>query len=152
MALSSRGTVARVKVALVMAGEQIEGAADAREHAEAEHVDLEEADGVEVVLVPLDAGAVGHGGVADGTICESGLRVSTKPPTCWERWRGKPVSSCVSSSTRARRGIGGIEAGFAHVLFGQGAARMRAPDHAGQRRDRILRKPHHLADLAHGRA
>lgn len=37
-----------------------------RQHAEAQDVHFEEADGVDVVFVPLDDGAVGHGGVFDG--------------------------------------------------------------------------------------
>ena len=37
---------------------EVERAADRGEHAEAEHVDLEQAERVEVVLVPLDHGAV----------------------------------------------------------------------------------------------
>ena len=44
---------------------EVERAADRGEHAEAEHVDLEQAELVEVVLVPLDHGAVGHRGVLD---------------------------------------------------------------------------------------
>ncbi len=44
---------------------QIERLPDAGQHAEAEHVDLENAERVEIVLVPFDEGAVGHGAVAD---------------------------------------------------------------------------------------
>ena len=43
----------------------VERAAHAREHAEREHVDLQQAERVEVVLVPLDDGAVVHRGVLD---------------------------------------------------------------------------------------
>ena len=42
---------------------QGERLADGRQHAEAEHVHLEQAKGFEVVLVPLNDGALGHGGV-----------------------------------------------------------------------------------------
>ena len=37
-----------------------------RKHAEGEAVDLEDAEGVDVVLVPFDEGAVGHGPVFEG--------------------------------------------------------------------------------------
>ena len=40
--------------------------ADAGEHAERQHVDFQDAESVDVVLVPLDEGAFGHGGIADG--------------------------------------------------------------------------------------
>ncbi len=43
--------------------DQGEAAAQGAEHAEGEHVDLEQADQVQVVLVPLDDGALGHAGV-----------------------------------------------------------------------------------------
>ena len=39
-----------------------------------------------------------------GTSSSSGPRVMTKPPTCCDRWRGKPISSCARSS--ARRSVG----------------------------------------------
>ena len=42
---------------------ELERAADDREHAEREHVDLEEPQRFEVVLVPLDDAALGHRGV-----------------------------------------------------------------------------------------
>ena len=44
---------------------QIERLAQATQHAEAEHVDLQNAERVEVVLVPFDEGALRHGAVAD---------------------------------------------------------------------------------------
>ena len=87
-----------------------------------------------------------------GTTSTSGPRVSTKPPTCWERWRGKPISSCVELQHGGEQRIARIEARLAHVLLRQRAAALGAPHHAGERRDRVLRQPHRLADVAHGRA
>lgn len=46
-----------------MAAQQVEAAADRAEHAEGQDIDLEQAHGVQVILVPLDDGAFGHGGV-----------------------------------------------------------------------------------------
>ena len=45
--------------------QEIEPAAQAAQHAEREHVDLHQAERIDVVLVPLDEGAVVHGGIAD---------------------------------------------------------------------------------------
>ena len=50
----------------VMGLDQREGLADAGEHAQAQHIHFEQAERVEIVLVPFDEGAVRHGGVADG--------------------------------------------------------------------------------------
>ena len=44
---------------------ELECLAQAREHAEPEHVDLEDAERVEIVLVPFDEGAVLHRAIAD---------------------------------------------------------------------------------------
>ena len=87
-----------------------------------------------------------------GTVSTSGPRVSTKPPTCCDRWRGKPISWSARSSTAARTRIAGIETGLADVFIRQRAARAGAPDLAGQRGDHVLRQPHRLADLADRRA
>ena len=44
---------------------ELERAADHRQHAEREHVDLQQPQRVEIVLVPLDHAALGHRGVLD---------------------------------------------------------------------------------------
>ena len=49
----------------VMLRDQIEPPAQARQHAKAEHVDLEDVQSVEVVLVPFDHRPLFHGGVLD---------------------------------------------------------------------------------------
>ena len=45
--------------------DQIEALAQARQHAEPQHVDLVDLEDIEIVLVPFDDGAVIHGGVLD---------------------------------------------------------------------------------------
>ena len=82
-----------------------------------------------------------------GTSSSSRLRVRTKPPTCCERWRGKPLSSPASSSASREPRLGGIEAGSRDVL-GVDAAIAPAPDAGGQRADRVVRQAQRLADLA----
>ena len=49
----------------IMPLDQIQRLTQATQHAEPEHVDLQDAERVEIVLVPFDKGAVGHGAVAD---------------------------------------------------------------------------------------
>ena len=46
--------------------DQIEALADASEHAERQDVDLEDAERVDIVLVPFDEAALRHGAIADG--------------------------------------------------------------------------------------
>ena len=48
-----------------MPGQQREGFADAGQHAESEHIDLQHPHGVEIVFVPLDHGTVFHRRILD---------------------------------------------------------------------------------------
>ena len=45
--------------------QKVEPAAQTAQHAERQHVDLHQTDGVDIVLVPFDESALGHGGVSD---------------------------------------------------------------------------------------
>ena len=47
-------------------GYQVKALANSREHAERQTVNLENAKSVEIVFVPLDDGAAGHGGAFEG--------------------------------------------------------------------------------------
>ena len=85
-----------------------------------------------------------------GTVSSSRSRVSTKPPTCWERWRGKPISSFGERDRLPDRRICGIEPGLADVIVRQAFA--IAPDGLGERRGHVRRQSQHLADLADGAA
>ncbi len=42
-----------------------------------------------------------------GTSSSSRPSVMTKPPTCWERWRGKPTISSTSAMVSRSRGSSG---------------------------------------------
>ena len=50
----------------VMGIDQVEGLFHTGEHAERQHIHLQDAELVDIVLVPFDEAAVGHGAVADG--------------------------------------------------------------------------------------
>ncbi len=52
--------------------DEIEGPADRGEHPKAQTIDLEETERIEIVLVPLDHGALGHGGIFDGNEMSQG--------------------------------------------------------------------------------
>ena len=131
--------------------DHLEGLAQGGQHAQGQDVDLHQAQGVDVVLVPLDEGAVGHGGVADGDHL-----VQPAP--------GQDIAAHVL----------GQVAGKAQQLAGQGgrAADLRgvrvqprladvgvrahaapgAPDRPGQGRGDVLGQAQGLAHLADGHA
>lgn len=50
----------------VMLAQKIEGLADAGQHAKAQHIDLQDAQSVDIVLVPADHRALFHRGILDG--------------------------------------------------------------------------------------
>ena len=78
-------------------------------------VDLEQPERFEVVLVPLDDGALGHRRVLDRHQMCSGRSEMTKPPTCCDRWRGKPRSFAGQHEQLAQHAAVGIEAALAHA-------------------------------------
>ena len=86
-----------------------------------------------------------------GTISSSGPRVSTKPPTCCERWRGKPISSLASSTACRISGIFRVEAGLADMIVGQIVVAI-APHGFRQRRGDVFRQAQNFADFADGAA
>ena len=86
-----------------------------------------------------------------GTSSSSGPRVMTKPPTCWERWRGKPMSSAASSRVWRSRGASGSRPSSCTRVVS--SPRLLQPQTAPAKcGDGIGGKPHGLADLAQRRA
>ncbi len=94
---------AEVEVEPGVAAQEAEGAAQAGQHAEPEQVHLEDAERVEVVLVPLKGVRPGMAALDTMANSTSGPRVMTKPPTWVARWRGKPWRSSASPSAIKRR-------------------------------------------------
>ncbi len=135
-----------------MLADEIEGAADAGEHAERQHVDLQQAERGDVVLVPFDEGAVVHRRVADGHDLDQRPARQHEAADVLRQVARKTHQLVRQLQHGGEQRIGRIEASGAHVLFRQFAAAGRAPHHAGERGDGILGKPHRLADVAHGRA
>ncbi len=94
---------------------EVERAADRGEHAEPEHVDLEQAERIEVVLVPLDHGAVGHRGVLDGNeFFEQVARDDESADVLREVARKPEQGPCEGQYPCEHRTVG-IQAGFTHA-------------------------------------
>jgi hypothetical protein len=101
----------------MMRAQQVEAFADAGQHAERQHVDLQDAERVDIVLVPFDEGAVGHRAVADRHGLGQRPSVRMKPPTCCDRWRGMPIICSVSGARAIQMRIGKVEPASAHALL-----------------------------------
>ena len=87
-----------------------------------------------------------------GTSSSSRPRVMTKPPTCCDRWRGKPMSSLRECKhvphARALR----IEAGPRHGILVASVRRRHPRSSDDERADRVFRQAQGLADVADRRA
>ena len=143
---------ASVKLFAVMLAHQIECLAQARQHAEPEHIDFQNAQRVEIVLVPFDEGAVIHRRIADrhdfvesaasndeaadmlGEVAREAVDLvrERREPGCIRRLCGsRPVR---------------VTASFDHC------AAAAAPDRGRQRADGVFGEAKSLADLADRRA
>ena len=134
-----------------MALDQIEALADGGQHAERQHVDLEHAERVDVVLVPFEEGAIRHGAVVDRHgLVEALAREHEAAHVLGEVAR--EAKQRVGERDRLADGrVGGVEPRLAHVRLGELVV-ARAPHQAGQRRRHVLLQAQRLAHLAHGHA
>ena len=126
-------------------------AAHGGEHAQRQTSTFMQPEGVDVVLVPLDEGAVLHRGVADRHgLVEPPLGQHEAADVLREVARkaeqlGRPVAGA------ADRGIVRIEPGLADVVVGHAVA-PAPPDGVGQRGGDVLGEAQRLADVADGAA
>ena len=140
-----------VRLLAVVLLDQVEALAQAGQHAEAQHVDLVDLERVEIVLVPFDDGAIVHGRVLD--------RHQLVEPAFGEHEAADMLREMAREAAQRGRqferqhqpGIGGIEAGLAHMADVD-AARSHAPHRVGHRAHRVGRQAERLADLADGAA
>src|SRR5262249_12267811 len=131
----------------IVALQEVEAAPDAAQHAEREHVDLHQAERIDVVLVPLEEGAIVHGGVAD--------RHRVVEPLAGEHAAADVLGEMAREAgplVRERRGLAErrtsrLETGVAAVSVRQALA--IAPYGLGERRGHIGRQTERLADLAY---
>ena len=135
----------------IMLLDEVEALAQAGQHAERQHVDLQYAERVEIVLVPFDRGAVLHRGVHDrNNFVEP--RAGDDEAACVLREMARKADQLLGEPQGLREArLGRIEPGLARRVSLDGGRRA-APDRACESADDILRKPEGLADVADGRA
>ena len=86
-----------------------------------------------------------------GTVSSRRSRVSTKPPTCCDRWRGKPISSEASPMAWRMAGLAGSRPASRMCWSGMPPL-LQTPHGVGERRRHILLEAQRAADLADGHA
>jgi hypothetical protein len=110
--------------------DQGQAAADRRQHAQGQHVDLEQAEGFEVVLVPLDDGALGHRGVFDGHQLGQRPAGDDEAAHVLGQVAGKADQLVGELEEHPHPRAVRVEAGFAHPLGGH-----LEPSHQASRRE-----------------
>ena len=119
---------------------QIEAFANAGQHAEGQDVDLENPEGVEIVLVPFNDRAVGHRRIADRHDLREGRLGEHKATHMLRQVAREPDQLLGQLEHQLDVRIGRIEAGFAHLPLAEALPRP-TPDSAGQSPGGIFRKP-----------
>ena len=140
-------------LAAVMAFQQVEALADTAQHAERQHVDFQDAERVEVVLVPFDRGAVFHRRVGDGHHLRQGAAGDHEPADMLRQVSGKTRQFAGKADGERQPPVVGVEPGFAD-MFPLDAVRPPSPDRRDEGGRGVLAQPHGLADFAdrHARA
>ncbi len=133
--------------------QEVEAALEAGQHAERQHVDLHQPDRVDVVLVPLDEGAVRHGAVAHRHGLVEPAAGQHEAADVLRQVAGEADQLVGEVERLTDRGVLRVEAGLAHVPVRHAGA-PGAPDRVGDRRGHVLGQAQDLADLAdrHARA
>ena len=136
----------QIKPPPVMRLNQIERLADAGQHAQRQHVDFQNAQLVNIVLVPFDETAVRHRTIADGH--GLGQRVFGQDKTADVlRQMARHADHLIRQLYGARhQGIGQVKASLSR-LFRAHLTPPTAPDGFRQCRRYVFRKAHHLAHL-----
>ncbi|MHC3925260.1 hypothetical protein ACMZ4W_00337 [Brevundimonas naejangsanensis] len=130
---------------------QVEGLADAGQHPQGQDIDLHQAQGVDVVLVPFDEGAVRHGGVADGHgLVQPSLGQDEAPDMLGQVAR-KTQQARRHAHGAINHGIGGVQTGLLDLAAADLGA-PAAPLGRGQAGSDVFGQAQDLADFADGAA
>ena len=127
---------------------QVEAAPDRRQHAEREAVDLEQAQRVEVVLVPLDDGALGHRRVLDRHHPLEQVARDDEAADVLRQVARKAHQLVGQRDEPDDHRVVGLEARLADAL-GRDLAAVPPGEHAGEPVDLREVEAQRLADVAH---
>ena len=139
-----RGHAGEIEPAAMVGGEKLEALAKAAQHAEPEHVHLEDPERLEVVLVPLDHGAPGHRGGADRNHLVEPSLADDEPPGMLGEVARKSDEGPGHGEGMPQPGRPRIEPEGPHRLV----ARHLAAGVGGQHGGHLLGQPERLARLA----
>ena len=131
-----------------MCGDQVEGLADAGQHAERQHIDLHDAERIDVILVPFDEIAVFHCRRADRNDGVQPVAGEHETADMLRQMARKTEQLVGVTDDTCDQLIAVIEAGMGSILAVITAA--AAPETARQSRGDIFGEPERFADFANG--
>src|SRR5690606_34686750 len=129
--------------------DQVETAMQGAEHAKAQYVDLQQAQKMKVILVPLDHGTSGHGGVFHGHQRAQWLLGNDEAAGVLGQMTGKADQLARQHQHAAQQGAVRIESGFDQPI---GAWNLVAPAPAaiGQGIDLVRRQAERFGHVSYG--
>ena len=137
-----------IEIDALVLGQEVEGALHAGQHAEREHIDLHEAQRVDVVLVPLDDLAVDHGGRLDRHEVVEPVVGQDEAARVLAEMARRAHELAGEVERQAQAAVGEIEVQLLDVLVLDAFLRP-APDLGRQHLDQVLGEAERLADVAH---
>ncbi len=145
------GHAGQVEAFAVMRRDQVESLADAGEHAQGQHIHFEDAQLVNIVLVPFNKTAIRHRRITNRHRMRQ-RRFRQDEPAHMLAQVARHPDHLIGQLDRARhQRVAQVYPGLLRLPLAQLAA-PTAPDRLGQRRGDILGQAHHLAHLAHRHA
>src|SRR5579883_517793 len=131
----------------IMLAHQFESLAQAGQHAERQHIDLQHTERIEIVLVPFDDAAILHRRILDRHhFAELAARDDEATRVLGQMaWEADQLRGQLQSAAQIE--VARIQPRFANVPFLDSLA-SPTPERAGENTDRVGRKAQRLADIA----
>ena len=141
----------QIEAQALMSLKEVEGLANAGQHAEGQHIDLQDPESIYVVLVPFDEGTIGHGRITNWYGLDKRSPRQDETADMLGQVPGEADQLACQGNGAADHRAGGIKARL-RDLGGRNVIPPTAPDTAGERGGNILCQTERLADFANGRA
>ena len=142
------------QVLAVVIAQQVEALAHAGEHAQRQHVDLQDAQRIDIVLIPFDEATIRHRAVADRHRFAQRPLGQNEPADVLRQVPRHPDHLFGQGQHPAQVGITQVQPGFAFDVGFLDRVPVTAPHRLGQRAGHVFGQTHRLAHLAdrHARA
>ena len=129
--------------------DQIKGLSDAGQHPQSQNIDLQDAQRIDIILIPADDGAVLHRGVFNRHQFVQTALGDDKAADMLGQMARKALDFLDQLQGDAQAPVSGVEPDFREPLRHHRALGPKPPDLAGHGGKRIFGQAHHAPHLAH---